>query len=72
MGSAASIGARARWSDRVVAVPRAMLRRRMRALVGPMARGLLKYVVLRDPSIRSHHFGAEQMADLARSGRAHV
>src|SRR5581483_10198641 len=39
--------------------------RDMRKLLGPLARNFLKYVVLREPSIRSPHFGAEQMADLA-------
>jgi O-methyltransferase len=34
-------------------------------LVAPVARNVLKHFVLRDPSIRSQHFGAEQMADLA-------
>ena len=34
-------------------------------LVAPVARNVLKHVLLRDPSIRSQHFGAEQMADLA-------
>ena len=33
--------------------------------VRPVARSVLKHFLLRDPSIRSQHFGAEQMADLA-------
>ena len=41
----------------------------LRQLVAPVARrvarNVLKHVLLRDPSIRSQHFGAEQMADLA-------
>jgi hypothetical protein len=41
------------------------LRHGVRSLLAPFARGVLKYVALRDPSIRSHHFGGEQMANLA-------
>src|SRR5687767_15892343 len=37
----------------------------LRGLVRPLGRELLKYVVLRAPSMRSPHFGGEEMADLA-------
>ena len=37
----------------------------VRSLVAPLGRRLLKYVLLRAPSLRSPHFGAEEMADLA-------
>jgi hypothetical protein len=49
-------------------VPRrsgARLRTAARRLVGPLGRQILKYVVLRAPSMRSPHFGGEEMADLA-------
>jgi hypothetical protein len=45
--------------------PAARLRTVVRSLVAPLGRGLLKYVVLRAPSLRSPHFGGEEMADLA-------
>lgn len=41
------------------------LRTALRDLMAPLGRHLLKYVVLRAPSIRSPHFGGEEMADLA-------
>ena len=41
------------------------LRPAVRGLVAPLGRHLLKYVVLRAPSMRSPHFGGEEMADLA-------
>jgi hypothetical protein len=41
------------------------MRTAVRTLVSPLARNLLKYVLLRAPSLRSPHFGAEEMADLA-------
>ena len=41
------------------------LPRALRSLLAPFARNVLKYLVLRDPSIRSQHFGTEQMANLA-------
>ena len=44
---------------------RRRLRIAVRRLVAPLGRRLLKYVVLRAPSMRSSHFGAEEMADLA-------
>jgi hypothetical protein len=44
---------------------RSRLRTTVRSLVAPLGRQLLKYVVLRAPSLRSPHFGAEEMADLA-------
>ena len=50
------------------AVPRrsaARLRTVVRSLVGPLGRHVLKYVVRRAPSMRSPHFGGEEMADLA-------
>jgi Macrocin-O-methyltransferase (TylF) len=37
----------------------------LRRLLAPFARRVLKHVLLRDPSIRSPHFGGEQMANLA-------
>jgi hypothetical protein len=40
-------------------------RRTLRDLFAPVARTLLKHVVLNDPSLRSHHFGTEQVAMLA-------
>ena len=43
----------------------ARARTAVRGLVGPLGRTLLKYVLLRAPSLRSPHFGAEEMADLA-------
>jgi hypothetical protein len=43
----------------------ARLRTAVRSLVAPLGRSLLKYVVLRAPSMRSPHFGGEEMADLA-------
>jgi hypothetical protein len=39
--------------------------RRLRDALAPLARTLLRHVVLKDPSIRSHHFGTEQVARLA-------
>jgi macrocin-O-methyltransferase TylF-like protien len=44
-------------------VPR--LRTALRDLLAPLGRHVLKYVVLRAPSMRSPHFGTEEMADLA-------
>lgn len=41
------------------------LRTALRGLVAPLGRRVLKYVVLRAPSMRSPHFGGEEMADLA-------
>lgn len=41
------------------------LRRALRGLLAPLGRRILKYVVLRAPSMRSPHFGGEEMADLA-------
>jgi hypothetical protein len=41
------------------------LRTALRDLLAPFGRHVLKYVVLRAPSMRSPHFGAEEMADLA-------
>lgn len=41
------------------------VRTALRGLVAPLARQLLKYVALRAPSMRSPHFGVEEMADLA-------
>jgi len=41
------------------------MRRALRSLLAPFARNVLRYIVLRDPSIRSQHFGGEQMANLA-------
>ena len=41
------------------------LRTALRGLVTPFGRQLLRYVVLRAPSMRSPHFGCEEMADLA-------
>jgi len=56
-------------SDRVPAAvarpPVSTLRGALRRLVVPFGRRFLKYVRLRDASIRSHHFGNEFMADLA-------
>ena len=49
-------------------VPRrsgARLHTALRRLVAPLGRRVLKYIVLRAPSLRSPHFGAEEMADLA-------
>lgn len=43
----------------------ARVRTAVRGLVGPLGRTLLKYILLRAPSLRSPHFGAEEMADLA-------
>ena len=43
----------------------ARLRTAVRSLAGPLGRRVLKYVVLRAPSLRSPHWGAEEMADLA-------
>jgi len=43
----------------------ARVRTVVRSVVGPLGRSLLKYVLLRAPSLRSPHFGAEEMADLA-------
>jgi hypothetical protein len=43
----------------------ARLRRAVRSVMAPLGRNLLKYVVLRAPSMRSPHFGGEEMADLA-------
>jgi O-methyltransferase len=37
----------------------------VRRFVAPFGRRILRYVRLRDASIRSHHFGGELMADLA-------
>ena len=44
---------------------RPRLRTVVRSLVAPLGRQLLKYVALRAPSMRSPHFGVEEMADLA-------
>jgi hypothetical protein len=41
------------------------LRTTVRSLLAPLGRQLLKYVALRAPSMRSPHFGVEEMADLA-------
>jgi hypothetical protein len=43
----------------------ARLREAVRGAAAPLGRRLLKYVFLRAPSLRSQHFGAEEMADLA-------
>jgi macrocin-O-methyltransferase TylF-like protien len=43
----------------------ARLRTAARRLVATLGRQILKYVVLRAPSMRSPHFGGEEMADLA-------
>lgn len=43
----------------------ARLRTVLRGLVAPLGRRFLKYVMLRAPSLRSPHFGGEEMADLA-------
>jgi hypothetical protein len=45
--------------------PAGRVRLALRSLVAPLGRQLLKYVVLRAPSLRSPHFGGEEMADLA-------
>jgi len=45
--------------------PARRVRTALRGLVAPLARQLLKYVALRAPSMRSPHFGTEEMADLA-------
>ena len=50
------------------AAPRLRVRRvraALRDLLAPLGRQLVKYVVLRAPSLRSPHFGVEEMADLA-------
>jgi O-methyltransferase len=41
------------------------VRTALRDLLAPLGRHVLKYVVLRAPSMRSPHFGTEEMADLA-------
>ncbi len=43
----------------------ARLRTAVQTLVAPLGRSVLKYVALRAPSMRSPHFGSEEMADLA-------
>jgi O-methyltransferase len=45
--------------------PARRLRTAVRDLLGPFGRRLLKYVLLRAPSMRSPHFGGEELADLA-------
>jgi hypothetical protein len=45
--------------------PASRVRAALRDLLAPLGRQVVKYVALRAPSLRSPHFGAEEMADLA-------